>query len=174
MTNKRSIWLSLVLAVLLCAEADARRVENWSFQRLNDTADVVLIGTVASTEQWPEKLQAGPIADNLEGELTTFDVEAVLKAKDVGKQIQVVHYHVKQGILIANGPSLASFRKTGRDVQIKSIDGVKAEMKVAERTPCYLLFLKKRSDGKYEPISGQIDSAMSVRKLSDASWLDLP
>ena len=173
-TRKPSLWLPVGLTTLLCSRADARLIENWSFQRLNDSADLVLIGTMASTEPWPEKLPAQLFAEHLEGQLTTFDVETVLKGKDVGKQIRIVHYRVKEGMLIENGPVLASFRKTGRRVEIKSIDGVERGMKVEERTPHYLLFLKKRSDGNYEPISGQIDSALSVSKLSDSIGLDLP
>ena len=170
-----SAMLTLGLATLLCSQAVARRVEIWSFQRLNDTAGVILIGTVASTEQWSEKLKAQLFAEDLEGQLTTFDVETVFKGKDIGKHIQVIHYRVRKGILIANGPVLASFRKTGRRLEIKSVDGVEDGMKVEEGTPHYLLYLKKRSDGKYEPISGQIDSAFSVRKLSESTdWMDLP
>jgi hypothetical protein len=29
----------------------------------------------------------------------------------------------------------------------------------------YLLFLKKRGDGRYEPVSGRIDPLLSVREL---------
>jgi hypothetical protein len=56
--------------------------------------------------------------------LTTFNVETVFKGKDVGKQVQVIHYQVKQGIFLQNGPLLASFRKTGRRLEIESVDGV--------------------------------------------------
>jgi hypothetical protein len=167
--------LTLGLATLLSSQADARRVEIWSFERLGETADVVLIGTVASTEQWSEKLKAQLFAEDLEGQLTTFDVETVFKGKDIGKHIQVIHYRVRKGILIENGPVLASFRKTGRRLEINSVDGVEHRMDVEEGTPHYLLYLKKRSDGKYEPISGQIDSAFSVRKLSESTdSMELP
>ena len=32
--------------------------------------------------------------------------------------------------------------------------------------PDYLLFLKKRDDGRYEPVTGQMDAAESVREVS--------
>ena len=92
----------MALAALLCSQAHARLVESWSFQRLNDTADVVLVGTVASTEQWSEKLKAQPFAEDLDGQLTTFDVGTVFKGKDIGKHIQVIHYRAKQGPLQQN------------------------------------------------------------------------
>ena len=56
--------LTLGLATLLCSQADARLVEIWSFQRLNDTADAVLIGTVASTEQCVRRQLLFPFSDN--------------------------------------------------------------------------------------------------------------
>ncbi|HQR42137.1 MAG TPA: hypothetical protein PLX97_05620, partial [Gemmatales bacterium] len=31
----------------------------------------------------------------------------------------------------------------------------------------YMLFLKKRADGKYEPVSGQIDPVDSVKMMSN-------
>ena len=36
-------------------------------------------------------------------------------------------------------------------------------------TPEYLLFLKRLKDGRYEPVSGRIDPAPSVREVSEAS-----
>jgi phosphatidylserine/phosphatidylglycerophosphate/cardiolipin synthase-like enzyme len=102
----------------------------------------------------------------LEGRLTTFDVETALKGQVADEQVQVIHFRAKEGKLFAGGPLLASFRKTGRRLQIESVDGVKEKALVMEGTPRYLLFLKKRSDGKYEPVSGRIDSALSVRTLS--------
>lgn len=31
--------------------------------------------------------------------------------------------------------------------------------------PEYLLFLKRRQDGKYEPLSGRVDPALSIREV---------
>jgi hypothetical protein len=164
--NKLRIWLAMALAALLCSQADARLIESWSLQRIKDTAGLVLVGTVASTGHWHEKLEDPLFGEHLEGRLTTFDVGTVFKGDVPTKQIELVHYQVKDGGLIDNGPLLASFRKTGRRLEIESVDGVKEKAHVLEGTPHYLLFLKKRGDGKYEPVSGQIDSALSVRKLS--------
>ena len=163
----RKSCLAIAAILLFCDSASARRIENWDFQQLQQAADAVVVGTTISTEPWPEGLKNGLFAEDLEGRLTSFDVGTVFKGEVSGKHIQVIHYRAKEGRAFANGPLLASFRKTGRRLEIESVDGVKEKAKVLEGTPHYLLFLKKRADGKYEPVSGQIDSALSVRKLSD-------
>lgn len=164
---RMSVRLAIVASLALsCSRADARRIESWSFQRLKESADLVVVASVASTKQWPEKVQDDLFGKDLEGQLTTFNVAAVFKGQDIGKHIEVVHYRVKEGVLLQDGPILACFRKTGLRLGIEAVDGVKHKAEVMEGTPYYLLFLKKRSDGKYEPVSGQIDSGLSVRKLS--------
>ncbi len=172
--NRRSIWMAMALACLLCPQADARLVESWSFQRLKDAADAVVVVTVASEGPWNEKVEDGPFGKYLEGRLTTFDVETVFKGEVSEKQVQVIHFRENGGVLIDNGPLLASFRKMGLRLGIESVDGVEHKAKVEEGMPHYLLFLKKRSDGKYEPVSGQIDSLFSVRRLSQIDQLFPP
>jgi hypothetical protein len=166
-TSEHPVWPIVFLAALLCSPADARRIESWSFQRLEDAADAVVVGTVAADGPWKEKLADRLFGEALEGRLTTFDVKTALKGEVSDKQVQVIHFRAKEGKLLENGPLLASFRKTGRRLEIESVDGVKEKALVMEGTPCYLLFLKKRGDGKYEPVSGQIDSALSARRLSE-------
>jgi hypothetical protein len=165
--NRVPIWLAMALAALLCSQADARQIESWSYQRLKDAADAVVVGTVASEGPWNERVEDRLFGTALEGRLTTFDVETVFKGEVSGRQVQVIHLRAKEGKRFENGPLLASFRKTGRRLEIESVDGVKEKALVMEGTPHYLLFVKKRDDGKYEPVSGQIDSALSVRKLSE-------
>jgi hypothetical protein len=85
----------------------------------------------------------------------------VLKGKlDKDKTIKVLHYRLPQGVQCANGPCLVSFRKD-RIV----LKGVAKGSKVR---PEYLLFLRARPDGRYEPVSGQIDPALSMRELQPA------
>ena len=58
-----------------------------------------------------------------------------------------------------NGPLLVSFRRTSLELRTK--EGGKLELGV----PSYLLFLKARKDGRYEPVSGRVDPELSVREL---------
>ena len=40
--------------------------------------------------------------------------------------------------------------------------------------PEYLLFLKLRKDGLYEPVSGQLDAALSVRTIFPSGVIKIP
>jgi hypothetical protein len=57
-TSKHPVWPIVFLATLLCSQADARRIESWSFQRLKDAADAVVVGTVAS--EWKSACSGRP------------------------------------------------------------------------------------------------------------------
>jgi hypothetical protein len=87
-----------------------------------------------------------------------------------GEEIKLLHLkwgNLKKGIdpknlaglLIIDGPQLFTFRTTALRVTI-------GEEKKILPAPEYMLFLKKLKDGRYEPMSGQIDPALSVRELN--------
>jgi len=60
-----------------------------------------------------------------------------------------------------------SNQDTADESEPKGYIGVNEEMSAQ---PEYLLFLKRRTDGRYEPISGQMDAALSVREVAEPSW----
>ena len=60
---------------------------------------------------------------------------------------------------IDDGPSLVAFP---RNETVVSIDNG-----ARNQGPDYLLFLKARKDGKYDPVSGQVDPSFSARELKD-------
>ena len=45
---------------------------------------------------------------------------------------------------------------------------------VYEEQPVWLAFLKKRSDGRFEPISDPYDSADSFREIHGSSFFNIP
>ena len=96
--------------------------------------------------------------DLFEARTATFEVEHVLQGKLPKDGLKVLHFKVKDGHQIANGPDLAEFRTKGGEITAKA-------GKFAWGRPNYLLFLKARKDGRYEPVSGQFDSAFSVKEL---------
>ena len=51
-------------------------------------------------------------------------------------------------------------------------DGITSHQYVTELT--YLLFLKMGKDGMYEPVSGQLDAAFSVRALFPSNHIKVP
>jgi len=154
--------------VVICAVVEARPVGVWSYQLLVEQSDVVLIGNVEATRDFDEKLEKSPFSDILEGQLTTFKVETVLKGKAAGEKIDLVHYLVNPKEPVINGPLPAHFVDKDRRMTITSIDGVAVKQDRVEPRPAYLLFLKARSDGRYEPVTGQVDSMFSARKITRA------
>jgi hypothetical protein len=82
-----------------------------------------------------------------------------LKGKAVGGEIKVLHFRLKPGKLVQNGPMLVSFRTEPAEVVLN-------DRKIAVGKGTYLLFLKARKDGRYEPVSGQYDPVTSVRELN--------
>jgi hypothetical protein len=64
-------------------------------------------------------------------------------------------------VIIENGPLLVAFR-TG--AVIVKAEG--EERNTVLPTPEYLLFPKRMQDGRYEPVSGRIDPALSVKEVS--------
>jgi len=82
------------------------------------------------------------------------------------------HFRYKEGVVRYNdGPDLVAFLKEPLQIEVKQ--NVKKKGKLHQQRqelrkisqPEYLLFLKKHKDGKYEPVSGQLDASFSVRTL---------
>src|SRR5262249_17525974 len=85
---------------------------------------------------------------------TKFCVVSVLKGKHQGEKLTLFHFRERlpsEGgpLEWVNGPLLASF----------------SEEKARKRD--YLLYLKKRPDGRYECVSGQVDSLFSAWTMSN-------
>jgi hypothetical protein len=138
--------------------ADARGLESWPYKRLFKEADAVVIGRPVSVADSGETTTDNPWKVPFVGVNTTFAVQTVLKGEAGGDKLQLLHYRLKPGVLIEDGPLLVSFRRHGMTITTN-----KAQIGLAR--PEYLLFLKKRKDGRYEPLSGATDPALSVREM---------
>ena len=169
--HRRPFSLLVAIACLYLGSPPVigRLRENWPYERLFKDADLVVIGTAVSTkdtadtfvdERWPLEFV---------GRDTALEVLQVLKGEAPGKRILVLHFqfgkvHKKAAIKgnqiveIIDGPMLVSFRTKPEKIEV-------AGMELAEHTFEYLLFLKKRAAGRYEPVSGRIDPDLSIREL---------
>ena len=159
---------AFAVLVFLCSLVEARPVGVWSYQLLVEQSDLVLIGNVDATRAFDEKLEQSPFSDILDGRLTIFKVESVLKGKAPGEKIDLVHFLVNTKKPVINGPLPAHFIDRDRRTTISSIDGVEVKQERLEPRPSYLLFLKARPDGRFEPVTGQVDSSFSARKVTPA------
>jgi hypothetical protein len=172
---KRIAVVAVIAAGLVaCPEpAPARFVEDWPYERLFKEADLIVFATALKTEAANDKPPEQNWPCEFAAQNTTFKVEHALKGKAQGEQIKVLHFkfgELKKGLdpndfsngLIIDGPLLVAFRAGEVMVTVGKDHAVLP-------TPEYLLFLKRLKDGRYEPVSGLIDPAQSVREVSEAS-----
>jgi hypothetical protein len=150
MRRCRNVLAGLLLVLVAGPVLFARPVDLWSDDRLWKEADLVLIGTVKSSDDVPADHSNAKPDSRIDVD-TTFTVGRVLKGKLAGKQVVVRHhrYFAKEAeIEVIDGPSFVEFNP-----------GKKHE---------YLMFLKKAEGdaGVYEPVSGQYDPWQSfVRQV---------
>jgi hypothetical protein len=171
----RSLIATLLPFLFILSLGFARKVEDWSYERLFKEADLVMIGSVegwgsAKAQQWPEKIFENA---RFEANKTAFTPLWILKGEPAYPCAWVLHFSYKKGAtLYEDGPGLITFLKKPVIIEVKSKEEGKAkELKLQQAgrslvsPPEYLLFLKMRKDGLYEPVSGQLDAAFSVRAL---------
>jgi hypothetical protein len=160
------VFAGFCTIVLIATTADGRHVELWSYDRLSKSADVVVVATVVSTDAWgdaEEKPQLGGVV--FEGQLTKFEVKGVLKGKVTQTTMELVHYRATMvGTALRSGVRVIHTRAYAADFHTAAT-AAKSGTTRDEGPPHYLLFLKQREDGKFEPVSGQVDSACSVMLL---------
>lgn len=161
----RSIPCSLLAALFFAALSSGRQVEQWPYSRLMSESDVAVIATVTSFED-NDSPAVGPLLGMpVIGQTTTFEVQATLKGDPV-QTIRLMHFRQKEGTTLVNGPMLAHFRTHGPLISPATQPGHIVDQGRARLSdPAYLLFLKKTSEGAFEPVSGQFDSELSVKEI---------
>jgi len=155
--------VGLFVVAVLSAPADARIIQTWNYDKLTKTSDIVVVATVASTGGWDDPADMPEMGDVVfKGQLTGFDIQSVLKGEVPGKELNLVHYVViANGTTLPGGVKLVTSQAYVADFQ--KVFPTRGGMQGGK--PNYLLFLKQRKDGNFEPVSGQIDSACSVMLL---------
>ncbi len=150
----------LLLAILIASAsaptpAVGRLSYLWTFSELAEKADAIVVAEPISTTSTAEKTELSenispPVA--VVGVETEFNVLAVLKGMVEKKEFVLHHYKLPPDVgVIINGPLLIDFP---------------AESNVRSH---YLMFSKRASDGRFEPVSGQVDPIDSIYRLSKRS-----
>ena len=149
----RAIGFEITCAIvsLMCSSvACARALPHWPYDKLIKESDLVVIVEPTgseSTDDQPADDGLRKLKELIKGQNTSFNVVHIIKGKAPGETIRMMHFRRKpNGMLPDNGPSLIKFDP--------------------KEHKQYLLFLKARKDGRYEPVSGQYDPDLSVRELS--------
>ena len=155
----RFLLLTALAILAFPGLSHARLLPSWPYEKLLKEADLVVIVKAVESKDTKDVLKDNPWKVEFQGMETTFSVEAVLKGKVEGDKLTVLHYRLKPGMSVVNGPLLVSFHTKGPFIETK-------QAKVQLAQPCYLLFLTKAKDGRYEPVSGQVDPELSVKEVN--------
>jgi hypothetical protein len=158
--------IPIALLVLSTGEGHARIGRQWTYQELLKQSDIVVIAnaietkTVVRTDSLVENGLAS-FARSFEQLETVFRIRAVVKGNRESSDLVLVHFRFDQrdpkgGV---DPPLLIVFPVVRGDSTAKTED--------TSHGPEYLLFLRTRKDGRYDPVSGQVDPVWSVRQFRD-------
>jgi hypothetical protein len=149
-------FFGLLFLLSFQSNIQARLGYAWSYQEMFDKAELVVIAQPIHTKDTTETNSLPGInpSAKFRGLSTEFQINAVLKSGQTnaltrGTKITFHHYRFNNPAeLVINGPVLVEFtpEKSGA-------------------FQSYLLFLVKKADGRYAPVTGQVDPDISVLKL---------
>ena len=151
----------IMAPALFVTSAAGRKLEIWSFDRLFKEAEVIVIASAKGTAKSEDTPANEQFKTSLIGQRTTFAIIKTLKGEAGDGPLTVTHFKLKDGVQFNNGPLLVTFRTKGPVIE----GGQATRFKAVLSTPQYLLFLKRSDGGRFEPVSGQIDPALSIKEI---------
>ena len=171
----------IALQFLLMLPSHARLKAIMSYSELVAKADwVVMIEPIKNesvTDAYTGYLY-GFAQKDFAAKNTTFRVHACLKGSDAApKEITVLHFSYSKEVgERANGASFINFITGPLQYEKRALKDDKpvGDITVYKEQPVWLAFLKKRSDGRFEPISDPYDSADSFREIHGSSFFNMP
>ncbi|QEG40184.1 hypothetical protein [Roseimaritima ulvae] len=151
------VAIGFLVTLLSLSPVNAQGVRGWRQQECFDKSDFVAIVNAEQAVQVPNTL---PIVAKDKSNAATFqqhetklNVVSVLKGKDRPKSVVLIQLLPRPGYEGMGGfPSTIRIR---RKTVNPSVDN----------KATYLVYLSARDDGKYEPVTGHIDPAQSMRRL---------
>jgi hypothetical protein len=183
--TRRVIFVAVAVALYLTSSGrcDARITRNWTWDDLYDESDFVGLVEPVANDAVGDKLtlpfDRGQLT--LPGVNSRFRVQKAFKSPPGGLIYFLLHWHwesqselvvlhfqeTAESAEVTNGPDLINFPlpPVRYDKSTLKHGKVIAEIHMGDTTPLYLAFLKRRTDGRYEPTSGQIDAQESFREL---------
>jgi hypothetical protein len=140
-------------AALLCiGDANARMIANWTDAKLSAHADLVVVAKLVSTRDAGKEIaDKMPFDEFYRPILSTLDIVYVLKGEHADKRLVVVH---NRELTAAEHRAMKQFRMLLNGAILMTFD--------AKET--YVVFLKRRSDGRYEPVTGY-DAGLSLKRV---------
>src|SRR5262245_234987 len=110
--SKRSFLVGLAALLLFVGISPGRQIESWPYDKLFKRADLVLLVKPLSVRDAKEADAAVPPAEDadiLAGVVTSFKVLSVVKGEYKQEKFDLIHFRLKEGVQIINGPALVSF-----------------------------------------------------------------
>ncbi|MBX6334968.1 hypothetical protein IRY61_06565 [Candidatus Saccharibacteria bacterium] len=148
-----SRWFGVLVLLSSINRLDAGLMYAWSYQEMFDKANFVVIASPVWNKDTDERSQMPGVGDivPLVGVNTEFRVRAVLKGDRHLRDFILHHYRLAQPeVAIIDGPVLVDF-----DVK---------------HPRAYLMFLIKEPDGRFGPVTDQMDlGAFSIIKLESSA-----
>ena len=169
-------FLALSLLLIISASfATARAVRDWPYEELMEKSDLVVIADPLSTTPTSDLLQdEGGDPKSSQGLDTKFRVMVRFKGEHPQEDFTVLHFRYAPSVSEVNGAQFVHFRLHELSFS-GTLEGRSKDKKTPEKVaagsfgmgkPSYLLFLKKRSDGRYEPVADQYDAELSCREVT--------
>ena len=149
----------------------ARGMRLWSYDDLLKASDVVAVIQPLKTENNDDDM--GPEWDKpskcFQGLSTTFKVHCYFAGVQPATEVVVKYFgHIPGTDFPANGPELAEFPLGLQTYEIhwKQKDQKDpGDFEAVSETPYWLAFLKRAADGSFVPVTGQVDAALSFKRL---------
>lgn len=145
----KTFIVTSLLLFLLPSWGFSRLEKGMTYQEMESQADLVVIAKPTSTKEMTEGEEVLGGTWKVIGLSTKFSVHAILKGDKDLKSFVLHHYRINgDSKALINGPNFVHFDPKARY--------------------CFLLFLRKEPDGRYAPVAGQIDPAItSIITLKD-------
>lgn len=176
-----SALISATALLLLTMPAHARLKAIVSYDQLVATSDLVAIIEPIMNESAKDPYVGalyGFAQKDFAATNTKFRVHAYLKGGDASeKEITVLHFSYSKDVgARANGACFITFVTGPLQYEKRSLKDEKpvGGITVYQEKPIWLAFLKKRSDGRFDPISDPYDSADSFKEIHGSSFFVVP
>jgi hypothetical protein len=176
----RLLLIITMFASSFATRASARPLPAWAYETLLSQSDLVAI--IEPLENLPAKDgfpgdTHGYSTNDFDAINTRFTVHCVLKTRDnLPTNFIVLHFAYSKHVAVFNGARFTRFLIGPIQYEKRALQEKKAVggITVFQEKPVWLAFLKRRADGRFEPASGQYDSAPSFRELHEPSFFVLP
>ncbi len=169
----------LALTTVSVTTCFARWVPSWPYEKLVAESDVVAV--VEAVENKPAQdtfpgYSYGHPTHHFTATDTRFTVRAVLKGEAM-KELTVLHFSYSTNVRVTvNGARFIQFFTAPLHCERRALKDGKpvGGITIYQQEPVWIAFLKRRRDGRFEPVTGHYDSALSFGELHLASFYEKP